>query len=182
MSEKCPWPTEEIDDEFPLLRHIASDKRQTKNDRKFPGADHFAIRKDLGENSLSFNWGKYADIKISYSLIGITIGNNGKFISPGSYVFYKYPKDILKSLPKFEKIIHSPDWNGNPSPIGKPNNKSHALLFCGDFNASTRAVLSLYCQENESAKLTYKLAAVLKEIEELKKRGNNTPFHKDWEL
>lgn len=182
IKSDCPWQHEDILDDQYLLRRIAANKRESGRNHKFPGASHFALREEIGEKSLSFNWNKYANEKESYTLVGLTHDRNGNFIDYSVYVFFTYPVDFIKSIPRFERIEHSPEWYGNPSEVGRPNNKSHASLFCGDFNIATRSVLSLYCQNNEKSYLKFKLKTIRDEIEDLKARHNNTPYHKDWKF
>jgi len=182
MNNDSPWNSEQIPQESNLLRQIPAFKRDTETARphKFPGPDHFALREDLEEDSLSFNWETYASIEKSYTLIALTIGSNGKHIDYTGYVFYRYPVEFIIGLPKFEKLIHDPKFYGNPSKVGQPNNKSHALLYCGNFDVSTRALLSLYCQEETGSLLAFKVKTIRDDIEDLKTRAPDIPYHKDW--
>lgn len=181
MNNASPWPSIEItDDGSNLIRFIAASKRVTSRTHKIPGTEHFTLRKDLGEDSLSFNCEAIADVEMSFSLIGLTFGENGKFIDYTGYVFFRYAVKFLLSLPKFERIMYSPTYHGNPSPLGTPNNKSHTSLYCGDFDIGTRSLLSLYCQDNEETYLKFKVGTIRDQIEALKLRENDTPFHKDW--
>ncbi len=180
MADECPWPVEEFSLEETLLRRILAFNRETKRDHKFPGPDHFALREDQGETSLSFNWEKYADAETCYIVLGLTKGHDGSFIDPSGYVFFRYPIEEIVFLPKFESLEHDPSWNGNPSPEGLPNDRSHTLLYCGNFDNGTRALLSLYCQEKLDSQVKVKFKMVREEIAQLRLRINQTPFHSDW--
>ena len=108
MTNPCPWPLEEFSLQDTLLRRILAFQRESKRNHKFPGPDHFALREDLGETSLSFNLEKHADAEKCYIVLGLTSGFDGNFIDPSSYVFFRYSVSDIAYLPKFESIEHDP--------------------------------------------------------------------------
>ena len=178
------WIPQQIEGDETFLRHISAQQRKHDLDRnyKFPDPGHFALRDDIGEDSLSLNWERYADSKRCFEVLGLTHGKSGDFLEYSNYVFFRYPLETIKSIPKFEKIVHDPTFNGNPSPVGKPNNLAHTLLYCGSFDLASRSLLSRYCQGNLDSQVALKIKSIRKDIEELKQRAPNIPHHKNWDF
>lgn len=177
----CPWPVEQIEGESFLYRQIPVHARVTSRGKKFPGEGHFELRD--GEESLSFNWNKHIDVPKNYILLGLTFNINDLYLEYTGYKIFKYPVSFLKALPKFISLDHTPNYYGSPSPNGKPNNRAHSSLDCGIFDDGTRVALSDYCIENiEESECNFKIKAIKGEIEELRARANDTPYHKEWDF
>jgi len=175
-----PWPLEEITIDCELYRHVHySHRPKYQGKRRHPNESHF-ILKD-GEDGLSFNWNKYAKEKRGLIVIGLKIGNNGSFIPISDYSYFKFPVSFLYSIVGVYEIVHNPIFNGDPSEVGSPNNKSHSLVVFDRDDLSVRVNLSDYCNEHyESAKCDTDLAEIASRLNELRDRLNNTPYHKLW--
>jgi hypothetical protein len=179
-----PWDLEKINDPNSyLFRLIPASKRVGKRPRMYPSEACFILRDYMNEDSLSFNWDKYANSETNFILRGISYSESGGWIDCSSNVLFKFKIGFISSLKKFEKFEHSPDWLGNPSPTGKPNNRSHISLFCGTFDDGTRAELSDYSINNfDETHCPINLKDVREEIDRLRECANDTPFHKDWDF
>lgn len=180
MLDECPWKPEEINSDQFLLRHVSPRQTEKVGGRRYPGPDHFMLREDIGETYLSFNWESYADAERCHVLIGISFGDNEEFRKPDGVIHFKYPVEFLETVRGFEKVEHIPEWSGNPSPVGRPNNKSHTGLFCQVFGIATRSQLSEYCHDYPDTRVKLNFNIIREKVEELKKRENNTPYHRDW--
>lgn len=177
--DDCPWPIESVDDNSFVYRQIPAFKRIGKRPRQYPGEGHFELRAD--EDSLSFNWEKHIELNQNFKLIGLSYNKEGKYLDYTGYKVFKYSVNHLKQLSKFEAINHSPKFEGAPSAVGSPNNKAHVSLHCGTFDNGTRVSLSDYCIDNfDDSHCAFDVKTLVGEIEDLRIRANDTPYHKDW--
>ncbi|WP_099369610.1 hypothetical protein [Sphingobacterium sp. 1.A.5] len=176
----CLWPTENIDDEDNLLRLVPIAKTckiaLDSVKRRIPNEASFALRP--GEEGLSMNWSKYCCEKKSLHIKGITYSTSGTgFIEISQNLIFKFPVYFLKD---YGDVKHTPIGKSNPSPIGEPNNKSHSELFPHN-ELKMRVNLSDYCRKEyhySFCKVDMKL--IQEEVNELRNRLNDTPYHKDW--
>lgn len=174
------WPTENVNDDDNLLRlvHIAKTCKVAleSGKRRIPNEASFALRP--GEEGLSMNWSKYCCEKKSLHIKGITYSNRGtEFIDISQNLVFKFPIYFLKD---YGDVRHTPIWISNPSPVGEPNNKSHCELFPHN-DLKMRTNLSDYCRnEYHNSICEIEMKVIQEEINELRKRLNDTPYHKDW--
>ncbi len=178
IKENCPWEIVEITEEDFVYRQIPVQKRIVNRNRKYPSESCFILR-DF-EDSLSFNLERYINVDKNYKLIGITY-SNGSWLNYTSFKIIKFPVIFLRSLSKFSNINHSPVNNGQPSDVGHPNNKSHTSLYCEAFDEGVRVELSDYCLESNN-ECEFDVKLIREEIEALRGRGNETPFHNLWDF
>ncbi|TWI94760.1 hypothetical protein JN11_04541 [Mucilaginibacter frigoritolerans] len=77
--------------------------------------------------------------------------------------------------------MHSPEFKGNPSNVGSPNNKSHSLVYSDIDDLGVRVNLADYPRNNyEDSKCVIDQSAIDKDLEELRQRLNDTEYHKLW--
>ncbi|RZJ86437.1 MAG: hypothetical protein EOO20_18300 [Chryseobacterium sp.] len=175
----CPWESEEIQNDQFVYRQIPVMKRQGTRPRMYPNEGCFELRGN--EESLSFNLQDKITPHQNYILIGLSDNGNGGLNDYTAYKIFKFPVNFLVGLPKYEAILHTPVYEGSPSPVGKPNNPSHVSLLCGNFDDGTRVLMSDYCLEDfDNAAIEFKVGLLKKEIDELRARANDTPYHKEW--
>lgn len=174
-----PWEIQALNDDDIVFRQIPVSQRETHRNKKVPSESQFALKPY--EKELSFNWNGIIDVPKNFKLIGITHSKKGAFLDATSFKIFKFPIRFLKTLDKFEKIIHTPVFDTAPSPVGKPNNKSHSSLYCGDFNEGTRLQLQEYCINND-CECIFDITSIREEIIELIARNNDTPYHNYWEF
>jgi hypothetical protein len=178
-SDAFLWPSESITEQCILYRHAHFSKlSKNPEKRRFPNESHFTLRE--GEDGLSFNWGKYADEQRGFIVLGLTHRHDGDFMKIGDYTFFKYPKKVLKEIPGIQEIIHHPTFNGNPSDVGKPNNKSHSLVIYDKDDLSVRMDLSDYCNRIKDSKCDVEIKLLDQELNALRERLNNTEYHRLW--
>lgn len=176
-----PWEIEQIPDDQILYRQIIASKRKGNRPKKYPPESHFSLRDD--EDSLSFNWDKYIDVIKNFKLIGITFSAKGDFLQYDGFVIYKYEVRFLKAIDKFNKLLHTPNFFGAPSPVGQPNNKSHVSLYYDVDDIGVRTQLSDYCQDNiDYCRCEFDVSSLKEEINQLRLRNNHTPYHNLWEF
>lgn len=176
------WSIESFTDDCLLFRSCHySQREKVSKKRRHPSEACFSLRNN--EEALSFNWSKYAEANRGFIVLGLRYGVNGEFLHYKDYTFFKLPYIFLKELEGIAKIVHSPDFNGNPSNVGIPNNKSHSLLFYEDDDLQTRMNLTDYCNNNyDDCKCEVEFQIIDSEIENLRERLNDTEYHKLWEF
>jgi len=180
INNNYPWNPEVINEEDFVYRQVPVQQRISNRGKKYPSESHFILRES--EDSLSFNWAKYIDVQKNFQLIGISYFRD-KFLDYTAFKIFRFPVNFLKSLSKFKRVEYSPVFNGLPSPIGQPNIKSHTSLHCDAFDDAIRAELSDFCLDNyEQSYCEFDVKLVRAEIEELRARGNDTPFHMLWDF
>lgn len=144
--------------------------------RRFPSESHFELRPD--EEGLSVNWDKYITVENNYILIALTKNSKDKFQNHTAYKIFRYPTELFRNIEGIEDLIHKPVFNGNPAPIGKPNNQSHSeAIYVNDPEILLK--LSDYCNvEHETSFCKFNVNSINDRVKELKAMLNDTPFHK----
>jgi hypothetical protein len=173
------FPVVEIPATDHVARHCFVGQTQKRGGRRFPSPDCFALRK--GEEGLSVNWHERIDTSVHFILIGLQHNKLGEFLNPKSFRIFTLPVKFLRDLSGIDKVEHVPVFNGDPAPIGKPNNPWHAEVYYADRdnNTDVRLQLSEYCQHagSESHK-EFPNGQLEQHIAALQSRGNNTPYHR----
>lgn len=179
--DSCPWESEEIETTQSVYRQIPVILRKGNRPRMYPGEGCFELREN--EDSLSFNLKDKITPKQNFILIGLSDNGKGGLNDYTAYKIFQFSVEFLKDLPKYEAILHTPVYDGSPSPVGTPNNPAHVSLFCGNFEDSTRALMSDYCLEDfDNKAIEFKVGTLKVEIDELRARANDTEYHKKWDF
>lgn len=172
------YPIEMIPDESYVYRQVLpyERKRVGKKRRRFPSESHFELR--VGENGLSVHWDKYINVKKIYLLLSLTHNSKGNFLNHTAFKVFRYPVQFLRSIDKIEDVIHTPNFYGNPAPVGKPNNRAHAdVLYENDMEIFVK--LRDYCDEEyDNAYCKFNVNSINDKSEKLRKLLNDTEFHK----
>jgi hypothetical protein len=172
------FQSKEISDDDYLIRQVSVSLLDENN---FPKEACFMLNVQIKECELSFNLKSLIDAEANYKLIGIQQNKKQNWKNPEMFSLFEFPVEFLKTLINYEKIKHTPSYKGAPAPVGKPNNIAHSSLFCGEFTDRTRSQMRGYCEVSNN-KLKADMVAVMKEVNELRARGNNTPFHYYWDF
>ena len=176
----CPWPEIKISNQDYIFRQALVSKTNGKREYRSPKEACFDLRP--GEDYLSFNIDRFITSRQNYLLLGITKNTKGDFLEIDTFRVFKIPISFVKSLKEFKSVEHSPNYYGAPSPIGKPNNKSHTSL-CSNYDVGFRTEMAEYCQKNiTECYYNHDLLEIRGEIDQLRIRGNETPFHYNWEF
>jgi hypothetical protein len=178
LINNCPWQLDKVTDECVIFRQTTPRQRSGKP-RRFPNESNFALRE--GEDYLSFNWERYITVDKNYKLIGITHNRNGEFLDISHFTIFKYPaKEVMKI--RGVSIEHIPVYHDEtPSPVGHPNNPAHLGVLVGESDLAFRTEMTDYCASNSASIQTIcDKAATIQEIQEIRRRANETPYHKDW--
>ena len=177
---ECPWPLEDVSDDCILYRQVHSSQRVDKK-RKFPKPSHFAFR--ANEDYLSFNWERHIDVQKNYDVIGITSNGNGGYLDIKQFTIFSFRVSELRKMSDVKAVKHIPVWDesNQPSLTGRPNNKSHAGLYCNENNLAFRDEMSEFCEDMKNL-ISFDRDKYLTEISKLIARGNDTPYHKEWEF
>ena len=171
------WDIEEIPDKDFVYRRIPTGHLIGDKPRRFPSPSHF---KFIGDG-LSVNWDKYISVNENIILIGITYKKDmDEFMDYTPYHIFKFNVGKVKLIAEEIEIKHNPVFHKEiPSPPGCPNNKAHSLVIYSD-DEEIRLKLSEYCSSEKDAKCDCNVKLLKNEIEELRKRLNETKYHKDW--
>lgn len=87
---------------------------------------------------------------------------------------FRYSEDILHEVGG--NIKPTPVNNGNPAPIGKPNNPAHCDVVISTKNqTAARVMLSDYSQDKECTPDKEEMTDLIMRFRE---KGNDTPFHR----
>jgi len=167
------WEIEEIPDGDSLYRHVHFSKYD-KTD-KFPLPDAFIPDPD----GLSLYWEKYVPhVKEVYYLIGLSFTAKSKFKDHTGFLIFKIPKNNFIIIDGVQSVSHDPLQYAMPK-VGRPNNRSHSLAIYDDSNLQVRQILSAYCRGNyKTCFCKFDLNSINKELNELRDRLENTPYHK----
>jgi hypothetical protein len=164
-----------IPDKHHLYRHTHYDDLD-KEGRRYPKAKHFKLRE--GELELSVNWDAHITVEEVFYLIGLGYNAKQQFKDYTKFKVFKLEVDFLRKLTGIEKVVHSPVFNGNPAPVGSPNNYAHASIYYPD-DEEIRIKLSNYCNDDYNNKHCEADFALLEPVvQELRSRLNNTRYHK----
>jgi len=178
------WEKEEISEKDFLYRHCHYLKREriSKKIKRHPNETSFILRD--GEEALSFNWSKYADPERSYIVLGLTYSNSSEnFIQYQDYTFFRYPYKHLSEIAGVSDISHDFLFIDNPSPVGKPNNRSHTAVSLDDDDLAIRVNLSDYVKDNyDECKCEVSLNDVQRVLTLLREKLNDTEYHKLWDF
>jgi hypothetical protein len=170
------WAKEIIGNEDFVYRQCHFSEVIKKSGLRFPNEAHFKP----DEDGLSVNWNRKIDLPQNYILIGISRKVNGQFKNHTDFRIFQYPVRMLKSIEGIEAVEHDPQFHGNPSPVGKPNNPAHSLVKYED-EEHIRMNLSDYSRDNNNEALcVFNVNSLNVVIEDLRSRLNDTPFHRDW--
>jgi len=166
-----------IPDESFVFRQVLPRERKGPKKRRFPNEAHFELREN--ETGLSVNWDKYINVKKNYTLIALTLNpKSGKFQDHTFYKIFKYPVKIFRNIENIDDVIHKPIFNGNPAPVGKPNNQSHSeVIYENDLEIFVK--LSDYChKEFENSYCEFDVNSINDKVKELKDLLNDTSYHR----
>jgi hypothetical protein len=164
-----------IPDEASVYRQVHYNELD-KDNRRYPKASHFKLKE--GEADLSVNWDQWICSDEVYHIIGLSHNARSEFKDIRKFKIFKISVDYLRKLSGIEKVSHSPKYNGNPAPIGKPNNYSHSSVFYPD-DEEIRKKLSNYCNDNDPGLASSVNYSVLEKIiDQLKERLNETKYHR----
>ena len=174
LSQK--WEPQDISDIDNVFRQVP---KSHLDENLIPKDSTFALREHIKEQSLSVNLCSLITAENNFKLIGIQQKRSGDWLNPEKFLLYKFPVEFLKTLINFEAVTHTPSFKGAPSPVGRPNNKAHTSLSCGQFDDRTRMQMRDYC-ESSSNPVQFEVLDIIEEINELRARANDTPFHYYW--
>lgn len=171
-----PLPITNEDHVYRQVHWSALQKSDSNKKKKFPNASHFTPDAD----GLSVNLAKLITLNGVYHIIGISFKpNTTEFKSYKDFKVFRFSFSFLRSIENIKSVLHSPVLNGNPAPVGNPNNYAHASVLYGEDDEDVRLKLSTYCDSNyEQALCTADFTSIDKEVAELRERLNDTPYHR----
>jgi len=166
---------EEIPSQDFVYRSAAPRQRNKIGKRRFPNERCFELRKN--EKGLSCNWEKYMNIEENYLYLALSQSNN-KFLDYKAFRLFKLPVDLMRNHDLIEAVIHTPVFEGNPAPVGKPNNQAHCeALYPND--EEIWLYLSDYCKNNlDASECQFDLRSIDSKVNELRDKLDDTPFHR----
>ncbi|MEJ7684665.1 MAG: hypothetical protein WKG06_43820 [Segetibacter sp.] len=154
------------------LAHLKHELGNRK--KRFPKESHFKPDAD----GLSVHWNRFIDVKGIYHIIGISFKpETTEFKDYRTFRVFSFPINFLKEVDGINSIIHSPVFNGNPAPVGFPNNYAHSSILYPD-DEEIRIKLSTYCNEKYAECFCPTDLNLLDiEINPLRERLNQTEYH-----
>ena len=150
-------------------------KTESSKKRRHPSESHFKPDPD----GLSVHWNKHITVSGVFHIIGLSykIGK-GEYKDFKCFEVFSIPVEYIRSLEGVQAVVHSPVFNGDPAPIGSPNNYAHTSLIYPD-DEEIRLKLSDYCQfDYDNSYCPADFTILDEEINELRKRLNDTIYHK----
>ncbi len=173
------WKVEVIPDNGNVFRRVPTTPSHTikTEGRRCPNESHFILKE--GEEGLSVNWDKYITLKGNFILQALTYKHNQQvYCEYTGYIIFSFPIKELRRMEGIKDVFHRPVYNGNPANAGSPNNRSHSEIEYSN-NLQARMDLVDYCNSNfDTSFCDIKVAEIKDEIEQLRKRLNDTPYHK----
>ncbi len=169
-----------IPDEDYVFRQTVPRERTGSKKRKFPNESHFQLSE--GERGLSVNWTKHITLEENFLLISITYGRKSNFLDHRMFKIFQYPVALFRNIEQIKDVIHTPLENGDPAPVGEPNNPSHSeVIYENDMEIFVK--LSDYCDKNfKEAYCDFDVNSINEKTEELRAKLNNTKYHrKNWQ-
>lgn len=172
---RTPLPVPDSDSVFRQCFKLNLKPIPGSDSRRFPSDSHFIPDTD----GLSVNWDAYCTIDSVYHIIGLTFKHKKEtFKNPKDFGLFKIPVAFVRAIENVIDVKHSPVYNGNPASVGNPNNYAHASLIYPD-DEEIRLKLSDFCKENHDGSYCEGDFSLLEpEIEDLRKRLNDTPYHR----
>lgn len=169
FAEPLPIPPESF-----VLRQ--ANKTILDKEGRYPKAKHFIP----DEDGLSVHWDNFITVEEVFHIIGLSYKfAKEEFKDPCQFHIFKFPVHFLLLIEGIAQVIHSPVFNGNPAPVGMPNNYAHSSICYGQ-DEEIRLKLSAYCnEEHEVAYCKVQDFELLeKEVEALRLRLNETKYHR----
>lgn len=146
-----------------------------RESKRFPNASHFKLKE--GEKDLSVHWKAHISIEEVFYIIGISYNVKGKFKEINTFKVFQFPVSFLRELENIKEVTHSPVFNGNPAPIGMPNNYAHSSIYYDD-DEEVRKKLSNFCNEKyDDSFCTVDIQSLEKHVSGLREKLNKTKYH-----
>ncbi|MEX0966750.1 MAG: hypothetical protein WD077_05895 [Bacteroidia bacterium] len=172
--EENPFEVKEIHEEHNVFRQVHFSDLVGPKKKRFPSEAHFAPDPD----GLSVYWGQMINAMGVLITIGLSFKKDDTFKNPTEFKVLEFTVSYLRSIEGVLDLIHTPQFNGNPAAVGSPNIPSHASVRYGIEDLEVRVNLSDYCRENrEEVFCSINANSVLEEVEQLRLRLNDTPYH-----
>lgn len=115
---------------FRLVHQGMLDKK-----KHIPSPSCFAYTPEDVNDGLSVDWEALSTPELSLAIVGKTFRvNKQEFKDPYAFHIYKVENAFLSELDGINRVRHAPNFYGNPPPVGKPNNPSHAVIIYEDPN------------------------------------------------
>lgn len=150
-------------------------KIQGDKKKRFPDETNFVPDPD----GLSLHWSAYSTPEYVFKHIGISYKfNSTTYKTYSEFRVFSIPVALFRSLDGV-RVEHTPVYNGNPAPLGVPNNYAHASALYSAEDVEIRLKLSDYCRENydkSHCSIDFKLLDPI--IEDLRERLDQTNYHR----
>jgi len=117
--------------------------------------------------------------------LGLTYNKDqSAYLQPAAFKLFQYPVAVLRQMTGIQKIEHDPRCNGQPAPIGAPNNPAHASVYLDEPNdEEVRLKISEWVNEHyDASAISWDIEVLESELQALRDRGNATCYHQveDW--
>ena len=173
MKTENTWPTEYIPDEDYVYRQVHIKNAPKINGKRIPDETNFIP----DEDGLSVHWDKYTTINDVYCVIGLSHNMKGGYKDYTGFKVFQFPVTFLRRLQGISGVIHTPVINGNPAPIGHPNNRAHASVILPN-DEEIRIKLTDHVINNYiNSYCDFDVTHFNIEIKQLRNRLNDTPYH-----
>ena len=173
MAIENTWQVEKIPGEDIVYRQVHILAAPKKEGRRIPNEANFSPDGD----GLSVHWNKYITIEGIYQILGLSYNAKNNYINFTQFKVYGFPINFVRSVSGINDVIHSPVINGNPAPVGHPNNRAHASVMYPD-DEEIRLKLADYVLNNyQQSYCDVDVSGLSSEIQQLRERLNNTPYH-----
>ncbi len=178
----CQEPVQHIPDTDHVVRHCPVMHTDKREGRRFPPPACFVLRPD--EKGLSVNWMERMGIERHFILLGLQHNRRSQYLNPAEFILFKLPVGALRSMDGVQEVVHVPVYNGDPAPMGSPNNPWHAEIIIADTEnyLDVRDWLSQYCLGNlDTTAMRFPGGELEGVIDGLRERNNDTDYHRNWE-
>lgn len=174
MEAAIKWEKETIPYEGIVYRQIFVAGIPKINGKRVPNEAHFIPDPD----GLSVHWSKYITIEQIYYIIALSFNKKGDYINYTSFKIYQFPISFLRDLEGIIDIKHDPVINGNPAPIGHPNNRAHTLVIYPNDEEIRLNIADFVRDYYDNSYCDFDIRYLENEIKVLRERLNDTEYHK----
>ncbi|MGN7722273.1 hypothetical protein [Chitinophaga sp. 22620] len=167
-----PKPIEVITNECFVYRQAHIDKLKNK---RIPSESHFIPDSD----GLSVYWNRHCTVNEIYILIGLSYRHKKtEYKNHEHFKVFKLNAGMLRSINGVQDVLHTPIINGNPAPLGQPNNYSHSSVIYENDEEIRMKICDFISENYDECYCDFEPSSLNDQIAALRERLDNTEYHR----